>query len=207
MSTLTVKRARALSSACRGAQGGRLVHSSSVNQAPALSSASLAGDQPEEITLQPIFDIFDAPSRLSESSDFIRGTYTSPPKRTVVSDGPPPSRPVPTSLPKPIIFDGPARPQNGVLAFQRRLRDAGLRAPSPTTRSQHTPPSRPFSSSEPSVQLFDGPARITRYHHQSSGSSGSFETEQNSTKYIFALGLAGAVGCATVAKNDEKSQL
>ncbi|KAF9484082.1 hypothetical protein BDN70DRAFT_928678 [Pholiota conissans] len=202
MTTLTVKRARALSSAaCRSAQSSRLVHSSSINHATALSSASLADDI-EEITIQPIFDIFDAPTRLAESSAFIRNAHAkTSTSSSSVSTKPSSARSTLAPLPQPILFDGPARPQNAALAFQSRLRDAGLRAPSsPSRASKNTAPTRPFSSSEPLVQLFDGPARITRYHHQPSGSSAN---QQNSAKYVAALGVVGAVGYATLAMDTE----
>ncbi|KAF8153000.1 hypothetical protein B0H34DRAFT_800263 [Crassisporium funariophilum] len=204
MSTITVQR-RAIATVCRG-QSSRHVHSSSINQATALSAASLGGLEPEEITIAPIFDIFDAPTRLAESSQFIRDKYKTSSK--VASDAPsssssvfvaPQPRPLPTSLPAPIVFDGPARPKNGALAFRSRMRQAGVVAPS-TARQHHTPPARHFSTSEPLVQVFEGPAKITRYQHHPSG-----ENRQNSTKYLMALGVAGAVGCATLAKNDEQS--
>ncbi|KAF8173706.1 hypothetical protein BJ912DRAFT_1065077 [Pholiota molesta] len=213
MSILTVKRARALSSAaCRSGQSSRLVHSSSINQTTALSQAALA--EVEEVTLQPIFDIFDAPTRLAESSAYIRNAHA----RTSVASAPsssttpkfPAARSAPAPLPQPILFDGPARPQNGVLAFHSRMRDAGLRAPpSPSRAAKNTAPARPFSSSEPLVQLFDGPARITRYHHQSSGSSnsGSFGKQQNSAKYAAALGVLGTVGCAMLLKDEESRSI
>lgn len=150
----------------------RMIHNSTTNQAAVISPSALKEQELEEISLQPIFDIFDAPSRLSESSDFIRSKYKSTTKAAAIVTPLPshvssPPRPLsrPASLPSPIIFEGPARPKNEALAVQRRLRDAGL---SPQPRRHRVPASsRPFSSSEPLVQLFDGPARITRYHHQS----------------------------------------
>ncbi|KAF5325536.1 hypothetical protein D9619_009873 [Psilocybe cf. subviscida] len=207
--TQTIRRSRAISSACRTAQVTRLVHSSSVNQATALSATSLAGGEPQEIILQPIFDIFDAPSTLAESSQYIRNKYASSSASSSSSSSSSSStssrsssssrsRGAPAPLPQPIIFDGPARPTNGMLAFQSRMRDAGLRTP-PSTQARFAPSStRTFSSSEPLVQMFDGPARITRYHHQ-----GSRGNESNSTKYMVALGVAGAIGCASIANNTE----
>jgi len=170
MSLLSANR-RALSSVCRrsSCSGSKLIHSSSAHQA-VLSPSGIVEDGLEEISLQPIFDIFDAPTRLAESSDFIRSKYGKAPAKTASSQLPttPPSRTLPSPLPAPIVFDGPARPKNEAFAFQRRMRDAGL-APSPHPRRNpsQTPSARAYSSSEPSVQLFDGPARITRYHHQS----------------------------------------
>ncbi|KDR77063.1 hypothetical protein GALMADRAFT_427050 [Galerina marginata CBS 339.88] len=200
MSALTANR-RALSSIARSS---RLIHSSSATQAVVLSPVGLVEADVEEISIQPIFDIFDAPTRLAESNEFIRGKYQTSSKSTKVPstqafDSSLP-RPGPAPLPPPVIFDGPARPRNEALAYQRRMRDAGL-TPSPQPRRHHGPAARPFSSSEPLVQLFDGPARITRYHHQSSS-----EKEQKSSNFIVALGVVGAMGCATLARENEKSQ-
>jgi len=180
MSSITVKQTRALSNVCFG-QSSRLMHSASVNHAAVLSSPA-APQIPEEIILQPILDIFDAPIGLGESSKFIRAKYSSksnshshvrsiekaaelPSPSSSNSNGP---RPLPTPLPPPILFDGPARPKNLALANQRRLQDRGHAPSSQPRRTVHHPKlsARPFSSSEPLVQLFDGPARITIYHHQ-----------------------------------------
>ncbi|KAF9045453.1 hypothetical protein BJ165DRAFT_1528321 [Panaeolus papilionaceus] len=206
MSALAANRHRALSTV-RRAQPARMVHSSSVNQATALSSSTLL-QEPQEITLQPIFDIFDAPTRLSESRQFIREKYASSSQRVEASqnqtsffDGPK-ARAAPTSLPAPVVFDGPARPQNPTLAFQSRLRQSGL-APSPSQRPRtSSTATRSFSSSEPLVQMFDGPARITRYHHQSSSDNSS----QNSKKIITALGVAGIVGGAALLQDNEETR-
>ncbi|PPQ99294.1 hypothetical protein CVT24_009162 [Panaeolus cyanescens] len=207
MSALTANRHRALSTVCR-AQPSRMVHSSSVNQATALSSSALLGQEPQEITLQPIFDIFDAPTRLADSRQFIREKYSSQPQKVeathaqAVSFDGPKARPVPAPLPAPIIFDGPARPQNPSLAFQSRLRQSGLAPSPPQMLRPSSTATRSFSSSEPLVQMFDGPARITRYHHQSSSDNSS----QNSKKIITALGVAGAVGGAVLLQDNEEAR-
>lgn len=171
MSAITANR-RALSIVCRHS---RHIHSSIATQAVVLSPSALAEQEFEEISLQPIFDIFDAPTRLSESSEFIRDKYKTAAKAKTVTqsptfESPRPSRLGPTPLPSPIVFDGPARPKNEALRFQRRMRDAGL-APQPHPPKTQTASSRTFSSSEPLVQMFEGPARITRYHHQSQSES------------------------------------
>ncbi|PPQ71240.1 hypothetical protein CVT26_010982 [Gymnopilus dilepis] len=194
MSVHTAKR-RALSTISH--QRSRLLHSSSASQAAALSQADLVEEEIEEISIQPIFDIFDAPTRLAESSEFIRAKYKTPTKAekvpTQASLSPPPPI-APTPLPPPTIFDGPARPRNEVLAYRRRMRDSGL-APTLPPRPKPTPAARPFSSSEPLVQMFEGPARITRYNHQPSGN------KEGSPTLILALGLAGgAAVCGTFAK-------
>ncbi|KAF9556837.1 hypothetical protein CPC08DRAFT_820238 [Agrocybe pediades] len=219
MSVLTANR-RALSSVCRlsscstaGSSSSRLIHSSCSHQAAAALSPSGLGveGELEEISIQPIFDIFDAPTRLAESSEFIRSKYASkskaPAKPVVVSaQAPttPPSRTMPSPLPAPIIFDGPARPKNEAFAFQRRMRDAGL-APSPHPRRtpNQIPSARAYSSSEPAVQLFDGPAKITRYHHQSTSDK---EYNSSSSKYLVAVGVAGAIGYASIMNNHDESR-
>lgn len=151
----------------------RLVHSSAPTRATLQASASLPAE-PEEIILAPIFDIFDAPSRLGESASFIRSkTQTQRQKQdaddsVIISTSLP--RPPPSSLPPPIIFDGPARPRNLPLAFQRRVEQALSTVPISTrqTRRHHTP-SLSHSASEPlTIEMFEGPARITRYSHRSS---------------------------------------
>jgi len=186
MSSITVKRTRTLSKICRG-QSRRLVYSASVNHTPVLSTTPIAAPLiPEEIILQPILDIFDAPIGLGESSKFIRAKYSSAlnshahvRSNLKAAELPSPSSsnphslrpPLPAPLPPAIIFDGPARPKNSALANQRRLLDRGFPPSSKPRRTAHHPTlsARPFSSSEPLVQLFDGPARITTYPRQSSG--------------------------------------
>ena len=222
MSSIAVSR-RALAQTIRQAQPSRRVHSSSVNQATALSStAGLHLQEQEEIILQPIFDIFDAPTRLAESSQFIREKYRSG-SRPAVPQAPEmsvfgahPSRTLPTSLPDPIIFDGPARPKNAAWAFRSRLRQASIIAPATAAPTRLTrPSSRSFSSSEPYVEMFDGPAKITRYHHQPEsqkdvrhfwtgpecGHELTLYSQRNSTAYIAAVGVAAAAGLATLAQN------
>ncbi|KAH9474581.1 hypothetical protein JR316_0013043 [Psilocybe cubensis] len=203
MSAITANR-RALSVACRHS---RQIHSSITTHAAVVSPSALAEQEFEEISLQPIFDIFDAPTRLSESSEFIRDKYKTVTKAKATPQTPTTewsagsSRSSPTPLPSPIVFDGPARPKNEALAFQRRMRDAGL-APQPHPRRAQASSARTFSSSEPLVQMFEGPARITRYHHHSQSDS-----QQNRSKLVVALGVAGAVGCATLYNENDDSRL
>ncbi|TFK75589.1 hypothetical protein BDN72DRAFT_446136 [Pluteus cervinus] len=158
--------------------------------------------EPETITLPPIFDIFDVPAQLGESSRRLglqreadiddasrplRGTSPSPFSPSVDSLS------FPTSLPPPIVFDGPAQPRNPALASRSRRRLRPTTPPNATTTRQHHTPSVPFSTSEPLVQLFDGPARITRYRHQPS----SRKNNGYATRQVILLGLAGGLGFAT----------
>lgn len=156
----------------------RLVHSSAPSQAAALqATASQSMMEPEEIIIAPIFDIFDVPSRLGQNTELIRSTtYTQ--RRPQEAEVPVKfdsslPRPPPSTLPAPIIFDGPARPRNLPLAFQRRVEQALRSAPASTrqTRRHHTP-SVSSNASEPLIEMFEGPARITRYSHRSSSQHG-----------------------------------
>ncbi|KIM41366.1 hypothetical protein M413DRAFT_147377 [Hebeloma cylindrosporum] len=214
MSRVPVKCTSALSNACRGQSSSRFMHSAPVNHARILSSTTpITAPQliPEEIILQPIPDIFDAPIGLGESTKFIRDQYSSAPNLHVhelpsrSSPNPHGPRPLPTPLPPPIIFDGPARPKSSALANQRRVLDKGLPPSSQPRRNMDRPPlsARPFSSSEPLVQLFEGPARITTYHHHQPRRTSS--EKKNLTRLVVALGVAGVVGCAKLAKDTEKS--
>ncbi|KAF8902554.1 hypothetical protein CPB84DRAFT_1846206 [Gymnopilus junonius] len=197
MSVLAANR-RALSFVSH--QRSRLLHSSSASQAAILSPADLVEEETEEIKIPPIFDIFDAPTRLADSAEFIRARHETPAQETkrpsLPASSSSSSRPTPATLPPPIIFDGPARPRNEALAFRRRMRDVDL-AHTPPPRPKQTPASRLFSSSKPLIQVFEGPARITRYHHPSSGD----KKQQEPSKLIVAFGIAGGVvACGTLAK-------
>lgn len=124
---------------------------------------------PKEIVLSPIFDIFDAPSRLGDSTsqivrEHVRLEVESIPEKSITKFNSPLPRVPPMSLPAPVTFDGPARPRDGPLAHRRKVARIGQHP----MRRRHTPsmPEPP----EPLIQLFEGPARITRYHHRPSGS-------------------------------------
>ncbi|KAF9011793.1 hypothetical protein BDQ17DRAFT_1321802 [Cyathus striatus] len=176
----------------------RTVHSSSPSRAAMVVSTDLLAEEPEEIVLAPIFDIFDAPSRLGEAGSFIREVHSK--SSSSIKEQPSAtssmsmrSRSLPTTLPPPILFDGPARPRNLPFSLEHRRQ---LRPTPASSRRHHTPS---LTSQDllqlPPVQLFEGPARITRYHHKSTNSTA------NKTKHLLILGLTGAVGCATLAKD------
>ncbi|KAF5350599.1 hypothetical protein D9756_008670 [Leucocoprinus leucothites] len=178
----------------------RLVHSSAPSRATVLPA--LAADEPEEITLAPIFDIFDAPSRLGENSEFIDSvsqTRQRPQKAApAVKLASPPRRPPPSNLPTPIMFDGPARPRNLPLAFQRRVEQALNSAPASSrqTRRHHTP-AVAYNTPDLLIEMFEGPARLSRYSHRPSGQRGKMGN------HLFFLGLAGAVGGVTLLGNGD----
>ncbi|KAF9531046.1 hypothetical protein CPB83DRAFT_833659 [Crepidotus variabilis] len=220
MAAINVNR-QAISAAFSRGGSSRLVHTSSRRRAVALSATTHVSPQIEEITLQPIFDIFDAPTRLSETSEFIRAKYkassnavkasTSYTTTMFPSSYSMESKYHPTTLPPPIVFDGPARPRNAALALKARMRQARL---TPSARGSSRPvtssttigaSSTRLFSSDTQIEMFDGPARIMRYHHNPSDSDrfGSIPI----TKLAFALGVAGTIGYATtLAKELETSR-
>ncbi|KAI0791565.1 hypothetical protein BC629DRAFT_369964 [Irpex lacteus] len=115
-----------------------------------------------------IFDIFDAPARLGESSKLLsRAASLSPatraerPMSTVAASS---SRPV-SPLPHPIVFDGPARPrhlEHGTLRAMRRTHSHAPSSPCLACREQTmvTPLPPPI--------MFDGPSRLRPYVRGSS---------------------------------------
>lgn len=113
-------------------------------------------DQPT-IDLQ-IFDIFDAPSRLGESSKMLAKAAalasSSRAERAMSSTASTSVRHI-TPLPAPILFDGPASPRHiahGGLLARRTHTNA------PTNMSPREPP-----SPMPQPLLFDGPSKLRPY--------------------------------------------
>lgn len=202
--------------ASSSSQSSRLVHSSAPSRATLLQA--LPAPEPEEITLAPIFDIFDVSPRLGENSKRVRSTPTRRQQQEAelsakfTSSLP---RPPPSTLPAPIMFDGPARPRNLPLAFQRRVEQALNSAPASTrqTRRHHTPATQP-TIPEPLIEMFEGPARLTRYSHRSSNQQGVRHSGflrhrimltknfQKISNQLLFLGLAGAVGGAALLTQD-----
>ncbi|EGO26841.1 hypothetical protein SERLADRAFT_436669 [Serpula lacrymans var. lacrymans S7.9] len=175
--------------------------------ASALSSAATA-EEYEALTLPPIFDIFDAPTRLGESSKQLGRTSSAPcaaaigatqrsgekSRNTSIDVS---NTVSPFSLPPPLVFDGPARPPHLMhLALEKRRKLRQRLSPS-LSRTTHTPSISYTPSPEPLLEIFDGPSRITRYKYPTSPRS------QTSTKpYIWLfLGISGAFGW--VAFNSE----
>ena len=120
------------------------------------SAASLPLEEQPAIEIQ-IFDIFDAPSRLGESSRLLQAS--SPPRtsstrsdRTLgTSDRTGATRFV-QSLPAPIMYDGPAQPGRRAVAYR------GTRAISGSAAIE-----KPLLSSLPPPVVFDGPSRLRPY--------------------------------------------
>ncbi|CAL1710007.1 unnamed protein product [Somion occarium] len=143
-----------------------------------------------------IFDIFDAPSRLGESSKILAGSRPSP-SSSFLSP-----RPLSSSarrrasshridpLPAPIIFDGPAQPRHIAMMSYR----VGRTRPSSTDAS-HTSRTVPLL---PEPVIFDGPSQLRSRSRGSSTGNGS-RSDSSSPTLMLLLGAAGAVvfaGCA-----------
>ncbi|KAF9238914.1 hypothetical protein BU15DRAFT_62185 [Melanogaster broomeanus] len=170
----------------------RWAASASFSHSAVLSAATLsAAEQSDGLVIPEIFDIFDAPVRLGESSNIFRPSMTvarASNARVVTQASGSISRSIYSealesswTLPPPVIFDGPARPPHlspFALEKRRLLRQnlAHSSRKSPGTRS-----------SAPLYEVFDGPSRITRYKYPSSAHEGS--------SYIYA----GLVLCISSA--------
>ncbi|XP_006455182.1 hypothetical protein AGABI2DRAFT_194835, partial [Agaricus bisporus var. bisporus H97] len=141
--------------------------------------------EPEEFIIPPIFDIFDAPSRLGQSRELIQSTTNGlrrpAKKENSENDDFSLPRPPPSSLPPPIIFDGPAYPKSlPLIALQRRVDDAFIVKPTSARRSRpHHSPFLPHGASETLVEMFDGPARLTRF------SRGTSRQHRNGKNILF----------------------
>ena len=133
-----------------------------------MSTAAMAlplEEEPSTIDL-PIFDIFDAPSRLGESSKMLAEAAKSRPER-VASKALKRSSPVcaaVTPLPSPIVFDGPARPKGFATGIRvRRIHSQALQ----TSETRRLPRALP-----PPI-IFDGPSRLRPYTRDRTGSDNS----------------------------------
>ncbi|KAI0089384.1 hypothetical protein BDY19DRAFT_101336 [Irpex rosettiformis] len=120
------------------------------------SAMNLSLEDSPVIDLQ-IFDIFDAPSRLGESSKLLSHaaslSSTSRPERPISTVAT--SQPV-SPLPTPIIFDGPSRPRHLEYATLRTSRRAHSYAPSSAREQVAVAPL-------PAPVMFDGPSRLRPY--------------------------------------------
>ncbi|KAI6026035.1 hypothetical protein EDC04DRAFT_227396 [Pisolithus marmoratus] len=157
----------------------------------ALSAGEAAGPVPPAI-----FDIFDAPVRLGESSKQLG--------RSIAEEEPVPLSPKvtrarpqgpmgiysdlgnPTTLPPPIIFDGPARPRH-LLSDASKTGRQIPRGSLPGKNKFFT-----LSPSEPEIlcEIFEGPSRLARYKYPTM-------TNVRSSSYLhiaFILCLSGALG-------------
>lgn len=146
-----------------------------LTQGKALSTRSIAmistSDEPAMSSLPKIFDIFDVPVRLGESSKRLRGHKAAgvPASTSKIAQlgG---SRVLhsysvdmglPATLSPPVIFDGPARPtlpKTKLPNTRHRLGQGNLSSSPPKTSTLTFTP-----KSEILYEIFDGPSRITRY--------------------------------------------
>ncbi|KAH7915890.1 hypothetical protein BJ138DRAFT_824151 [Hygrophoropsis aurantiaca] len=191
---------RSVLTALRDVPPVRIVQGTLPRPSSTLSSNAIPAEY-EAMTLPPIFDIFDAPVRLGESSKQLGRTESNSRVTTTsataqrngeksrnlsneVSESS-----TPTSLPPPILFDGPARPAHLMplaLEKRRKMRERLSRS----VRKGTLLPSAAYeTSTETLVEIFEGPSRITRYKYPSAHS------QQSSQPYIWlALGISGAFG-------------
>ncbi|KAG1719190.1 hypothetical protein EDB19DRAFT_745039 [Suillus lakei] len=187
---------RPFATALQGASSGRVAQPLPARLSSTMSVAVTAQEY-EALTIPPIFDIFDAPVRLGESSVVVRRTTTTTRVVALEHDGEKSRNAASnfirshhfSSLPPPIVFDGPARPAHLLpRALENRRKMRQCISPSPN-RQAHTPSSPFISTSEPVYEIFDGPSRITRYKYPTSSSQSS------SWSYTcLALGISGAFG-------------
>lgn len=132
---------RCLPVVLRTAAGGsfrRAIHMSLVNRLGVVTRLSMSyypGEGPSRSPPSPsIFDMFNAPSNSpSPNVD-------------------PRSKPLPSSLPPPIIFDGPSTIRHGI-SFESQTTTG-----SQSSASLQRPHGYP-STSVPNITMFDGPAR------------------------------------------------
>ncbi|KAH8102160.1 hypothetical protein BXZ70DRAFT_56814 [Cristinia sonorae] len=155
-------------------------------------------DAPSAFDIQ-IFDIFDAPSRLGESSKLLRREHTS-------SHAPSSARSIHSSaqkerasrtirpLPAPITYDGPARPKHMSMMAYRAPRNHSSSSMSAEVSSESQ---SSFTSLPPPV-TFDGPSRLRPYPRTSSHSSGNAASASSSQSAL----LIGGAGLALYAGNE-----
>jgi hypothetical protein len=172
---------RPFASALQRSSSGRVVQFLPARLSSTMSVAAVTEHEYEALTIPPIFDIFDAPVRLGESSTIVGRTSTTATTTRIVA----PERNGEkswnivnnftgvqnfSSLPPPIVFDGPACPAHllpHVLENRRKMRQ---HLSSSHTRQAHTLSPTFTSPSEPVYEIFDGPSRMTRYKYPTSSS-------------------------------------
>ncbi|KAJ3545361.1 hypothetical protein NM688_g5632 [Phlebia brevispora] len=147
------------SSMCVALHGG-CKSRSSVRFMSSASAMPLSLQEESPIDIQ-IFDIFDAPSRLGESSKLLVQTASARPssaRSTPASGDLAAATRYIKPLPVAVIFDGPARPKHLGLATYRARRE---RSTSSVSRaSSHE--KRTLCTLPPAV-IFDGPSRLRPY--------------------------------------------
>ncbi|KAG0703569.1 hypothetical protein DFH29DRAFT_803309 [Suillus ampliporus] len=185
---------RPVATALQRTSPGRVAQSSPARLSSTMTAA-VSAQECEALTIPPIFDIFDAPVHLGEASALVGRTARTTRVVAVECNGEK-SRNAGSnftgthhfsSLPPPIVFDGPARPAHLLPRTLENRRKMRQRLSLSSKRQAHTPSSSLMFSSEPMYEIFDGPSRITRYKYPTSSSQSS------SRPYIcLALGISGA---------------
>ncbi|KAG2359870.1 hypothetical protein BDR07DRAFT_1472648 [Suillus spraguei] len=171
---------RPFAASLRDALSGRVRQSLPARLSSPMSVAVITPEY-EALTVPPIFDIFDAPVRLAESSSLVRRTATTTRIATLERNGEKLRESAScfarahhfSSLPPPIVFDGPARPAHllpRTLEVCRTMRQCPSLS---SNRQAHNPLAPLISTSEPVYEIFDGPSRMTRYKHPTSSSQSS----------------------------------
>ncbi|KAJ4001996.1 hypothetical protein F5050DRAFT_1802822 [Lentinula boryana] len=167
-------------------------------------SAYVGDVQP--FALPHIEDIFDAPVRLPDRTGgrrylSERGSSAHLASTTITAFSSPAV--TPTSLPAPLLFEGPAHPRSSFLSLLTKPPRQMMRPFSSTSsrkRSNKSPgiyrssTSTPTSISNASMHTYDGPSNITRYRY-----SGQKKKNDDGRKPLIALvSLATLAAGATV---------
>ncbi|KAI0074583.1 hypothetical protein K474DRAFT_1517660 [Panus rudis PR-1116 ss-1] len=169
----------------------------------ATTMAYLPHDHSPSFDIQ-IFDIFDAPTKLGESSSLLartaqaHSTSARPSKvlSTSAFNGPTVRKIKP--LPQPIIFDGPARPRRLASMSYR----AGRSRPATTVRAKTVVDSPKSVSTLPPPIVFDGPSRIRPYNRNTFD---GHNNEKFSSPIILAL--LAATGALVLSQYDGHERL
>lgn len=199
---------RPFTTVLQGASSGRVTQSLPTRLSSSMSVVGPAQEY-EAFTILPIFDIFDAPVRLGESSAPVRRTATATRVAALERNAENERNATSnfarsryfSSLPPPIVFDGPARPSHllpPALEKRRKLRQCLSLSPN---RQAHTP-SPPFiSTSEPVYEIFDGPSRMTPHKYP------RLSSQSSSLPYVcLALGISGAIGWISWTTNNRAQE-
>lgn len=119
-----------------------------------MSTAALSSVEDRAPIDLHIFDIFDAPSRLGESSKMLVQCAARRVERAVAlpADRSAPARPAVAPLPAPVLYDGPARPSSHRPQAARIRRMHSQAQPSVDSVCTLPPP-----------EVFDGPSRLRPY--------------------------------------------
>ncbi|KAF9224874.1 hypothetical protein BS17DRAFT_795212 [Gyrodon lividus] len=167
----------------------RRVASASFSRSAVLSAATISAEQSEELSIPKIFDIFDAPVKLRESSKSFgssEAAIRASTARVAVKANSSSSINIysealqsPWTLPPPVTFDGPACPPHlspSALEKRRILRKHLAHSSRISSGTSSVSFTALALQSEPLYEVFDGPSRINRYKYPSSPNEGSSYT-------------------------------